>query len=148
MFDNYSELAFQISEQFRVLGASVNLHSTVIVGGMDMMTQAIELRKRPHVIIATPGRLVDLIRSNQGEWSLNRVKFLVSLSHFILSSTKNWLFIFSTGSWRSRSTFNFYFRTWIIFPNRSITSWKTDSFIHRYSNWRCQSFTISRTFTW
>lgn len=89
MFDNYSELAFQISEQFRVLGASVNLHSTVIVGGMDMMTQAIELRKRPHVIIATPGRLVDLIRSNQGEWSLNRVKFLVSLSHFILSSTKN-----------------------------------------------------------
>lgn len=43
-----------------------------------MMTQAIELRKRPHVIIATPGRLVDLIRSNQGEWSLGRVKFLVS----------------------------------------------------------------------
>ncbi|CEQ39090.1 SPOSA6832_00580, partial [Sporobolomyces salmonicolor] len=67
------ELAFQISEQFRVLGAAVNLHSTVIVGGMDMMTQAIELRKRPHVLIATPGRLVDLIRSNQGEWSLGRV---------------------------------------------------------------------------
>lgn len=43
-----------------------------------MMTQAIELRKRPHVIIATPGRLVDLMRSNQGEWSLGRVKFLVS----------------------------------------------------------------------
>ncbi|GAA5961019.1 hypothetical protein JCM21900_002276 [Sporobolomyces salmonicolor] len=71
------ELAFQISEQFRVLGAAVNLHSTVIVGGMDMMTQAIELRKRPHVLIATPGRLVDLIRSNQGEWSLGRVRFLV-----------------------------------------------------------------------
>jgi hypothetical protein len=43
-----------------------------------MMTQAIELRKRPHVIIATPGRLVDLVRSNQGEWSLGKVKFLVS----------------------------------------------------------------------
>ncbi|GAA5906574.1 hypothetical protein JCM8208_000484 [Rhodotorula glutinis] len=71
------ELAFQISEQFRVLGAAVNLHSTVIVGGMDMMTQAIELRKRPHVLIATPGRLVDLIKSNQGEWSLKRVKYLV-----------------------------------------------------------------------
>ncbi|GAA6055491.1 hypothetical protein JCM3770_006284 [Rhodotorula araucariae] len=71
------ELAFQISEQFRVLGAAVNLHSTVIVGGMDMMTQAIELRKRPHVLIATPGRLVDLLKSNQGEWSLKRVKFLV-----------------------------------------------------------------------
>ncbi|GAA6060318.1 hypothetical protein JCM10212_002959 [Sporobolomyces blumeae] len=44
---------------------------------MDMMHQAIELRKRPHVLIATPGRLVDLIKSNQGEWSLGRVKFLV-----------------------------------------------------------------------
>ncbi|GAA5830913.1 hypothetical protein JCM11251_005074 [Rhodosporidiobolus azoricus] len=71
------ELAFQISEQFRVIGAAVNLHSAVIVGGMDMMTQAIELRKRPHVLIATPGRLVDLIKSNQEEWSLGKVKYLV-----------------------------------------------------------------------
>ncbi|KAK4049407.1 putative RNA helicase [Microbotryomycetes sp. JL201] len=71
------ELAFQISEQFKVLGAAVNLHSSVIVGGMDMMTQAIELGKRPHVVIATPGRLVDLIKSNRGEWSLGRAKFLV-----------------------------------------------------------------------
>ncbi|GAA5879091.1 hypothetical protein JCM3774_005566 [Rhodotorula dairenensis] len=71
------ELAFQISEQFRVLGAAVNLHSAVIVGGMDMMHQAIELKKRPHVLIATPGRLVDLIKSNEGEWNLGRVKFLV-----------------------------------------------------------------------
>lgn len=71
------ELAFQISEQFRVLGQAVNLMSTVVVGGMDMMHQAIELRKRPHVIIATPGRLVDLIKSNKGEWSLHKIKFLV-----------------------------------------------------------------------
>ncbi|KAM0749762.1 DEAD-domain-containing protein [Meredithblackwellia eburnea MCA 4105] len=71
------ELAFQISEQFRVLGASMNLHSMVVVGGMDMMHQSIELKKRPHIIIATPGRLVDLIKSNQGEWSFGRAKFLV-----------------------------------------------------------------------
>lgn len=45
---------------------------------MDMMIQALELKKRPHVLIATPGRLVDLIKSNQGEWSLGKVKFLVS----------------------------------------------------------------------
>lgn len=43
-----------------------------------MMTQSIEMRKRPHVIIATPGRLCDLVRSNQGEWSLGKCKFLVS----------------------------------------------------------------------
>lgn len=81
-------MAFQISEQFRVLGQAVNLMSTVVVGGMDMMHQAIELRKRPHVIIATPGRLVDLIKSNQGEWSLNKIKFLVRpilLSPYYLS---------------------------------------------------------------
>ncbi|SCV72348.1 BQ2448_3885 [Microbotryum intermedium] len=72
-----AELAFQISEQFRVVGAAVNLHSAVIVGGMDMMAQAIELRKRPHVLIATPGRLVDLIRSNKDEWSLGKIKYLV-----------------------------------------------------------------------
>lgn len=63
-----------------MLGAAVNLHSAVIVGGMDMMHQAIELKKRPHVLIATPGRLVDLIKSNEGEWNLGRVKFLVSLA--------------------------------------------------------------------
>lgn len=55
----------------------MNLHSATIVGGMDMMHQALELRQRPHILIATPGRLVDLLRSNEGEFSLRRTKFLV-----------------------------------------------------------------------
>lgn len=71
------ELAFQISEQFVVLGASLNLRTAVIVGGMDMMAQALELGNRPHVVIATPGRLVDHLRSSSGEWDLSRVRFLV-----------------------------------------------------------------------
>ena len=46
-----------------------------------MMAQALELGNRPHVVIATPGRLVDHLRSSRGEWDLARVKFLaVSLS--------------------------------------------------------------------
>ncbi len=45
---------------------------------MDSIAQAIELAGRPHVVVATPGRLVDLMRSNSGEWDLSRVKFLVS----------------------------------------------------------------------
>ena len=48
---------------------------------MDMVTQATELSNRPHVVIATPGRLVDHLNSSSGggnEWSLGRVKFLVS----------------------------------------------------------------------
>ncbi|KAI0959640.1 hypothetical protein AcW1_004416 [Taiwanofungus camphoratus] len=71
------ELAFQISEQFAVLGASLNLRTAVIVGGMDMMTQALELGNRPHVVVATPGRIVDHLKSSGGEWDLSRIKFLV-----------------------------------------------------------------------
>lgn len=71
------ELAFQISEQFAVLGSSLNIRTAVVVGGMDMMAQALELGNRPHVVIATPGRIVDHLRSSSGEWDLSRVKFLV-----------------------------------------------------------------------
>jgi ATP-dependent RNA helicase DDX49/DBP8 len=72
------ELAFQISEQFAALGAPFNLSTAVVVGGMDMIAQALELRERPHVVVATPGRIVDHLRSSSGEWDLSRVKFLVS----------------------------------------------------------------------
>ncbi|KAJ3869685.1 P-loop containing nucleoside triphosphate hydrolase protein [Lentinula novae-zelandiae] len=71
------ELAFQISEQFVILGNSMNVRTAVIVGGMDMMSQALELGNRPHIVIATPGRLVDHLKSGSGEWTLSRVKFLV-----------------------------------------------------------------------
>ncbi|TFY61651.1 hypothetical protein EVJ58_g4374 [Rhodofomes roseus] len=71
------ELAFQISEQFAVLGSALSLRTAVVVGGMDMMAQAIELGHRPHVVVATPGRIVDLLKSCSGEWDLSRIKFLV-----------------------------------------------------------------------
>ncbi|KAI8373714.1 P-loop containing nucleoside triphosphate hydrolase protein [Blakeslea trispora] len=71
------ELAFQIAEQFRVLGKGMGIKECVVVGGMDMMTQALELSKRPHIIIATPGRLRDHIRSSSGAVDLRRCKFLV-----------------------------------------------------------------------
>lgn len=61
-----------------MLGSSLNIQTSVVVGGMDMMAQANELRSRPHVVVATPGRLVDLMNSGSGEWDLSRVKFLVS----------------------------------------------------------------------
>ncbi|KAK7061670.1 P-loop containing nucleoside triphosphate hydrolase protein [Favolaschia claudopus] len=71
------ELAFQISEQFAVLGGVLNVRTAVVVGGMDMMDQALELGNRPHIVVATPGRIVDHLRSSSGEWDLSRVKFLV-----------------------------------------------------------------------
>ncbi|XP_037073891.1 probable ATP-dependent RNA helicase DDX47 [Pollicipes pollicipes] len=38
--------------------ASIGVKCCVIVGGMDMMAQSLMLAKKPHVVIATPGRLV------------------------------------------------------------------------------------------
>ncbi|KAK7205259.1 P-loop containing nucleoside triphosphate hydrolase protein [Myxozyma melibiosi] len=73
------ELALQISEQFSALGASMNLKQAVVVGGMDMVAQGIALQKRPHIVIATPGRLADHIQSSGEEAvaGLRRIKFLV-----------------------------------------------------------------------
>jgi ATP-dependent RNA helicase DDX47/RRP3 len=70
------ELAFQINEVFEGLGASISLHSVCIVGGVDMMMQAITLAKKPHIIVATPGRLVDHLQNTKG-FSLRNIKFLV-----------------------------------------------------------------------
>ena len=53
------ELAIQISEQFEALGSSIGVRCAVLVGGIDMMQQAIALGRRPHVIVGTPGRVVD-----------------------------------------------------------------------------------------
>lgn len=73
------ELALQIAEQFAALGASMNIRVSVVVGGEDIVKQALELQKRPHFVIATPGRLADHIL-NSGEdtfGGLRRVKYLV-----------------------------------------------------------------------
>jgi ATP-dependent RNA helicase DDX47/RRP3 len=53
------ELAYQISQSFESLGSTISVRSAVIVGGMDMVSQAIALGKKPHIIVATPGRLLD-----------------------------------------------------------------------------------------
>lgn len=70
------ELAFQISEQFEALGSTVGVKCAVIVGGMDMMSQALILAKKPHILIATPGRLLDHLENTKG-FSLRALKFLV-----------------------------------------------------------------------
>ena len=35
------------------------MKAVVLVGGIDMMAQAIALGKRPHIVVGTPGRVVD-----------------------------------------------------------------------------------------
>lgn len=70
------ELAYQIGEQFRVLGRPLGLRDCVVVGGMNMVAQALELSKKPHVVIATPGRLADHIRSSN-TFNMRKLRFLV-----------------------------------------------------------------------
>ena len=53
------ELAIQISGQFEALGSTIGVRCAALVGGIDMMQQAIALGKRPHILVGTPGRVVD-----------------------------------------------------------------------------------------
>ncbi|TDH67459.1 hypothetical protein CCR75_005963 [Bremia lactucae] len=70
------ELAFQISEQFNAFGSSMAIRCAVIVGGVDMLKQSLTLQQRPHIIVATPGRLRDhLLRVEPPNISL--IKYVV-----------------------------------------------------------------------
>ncbi|KAL2824631.1 P-loop containing nucleoside triphosphate hydrolase protein [Aspergillus cavernicola] len=69
------ELAYQISQSFENLGASIGVRCVVIVGGMDMVSQSIALGKKPHIIVATPGRLLDHLENTKG-FSLRNLKYL------------------------------------------------------------------------
>src|SRR6185437_1525778 len=70
------ELAYQISQAFEALGSLISVRCAVIVGGMDMVPQSIALGKKPHIIVATPGRLLDHLENTKG-FSLRGMKYLV-----------------------------------------------------------------------
>ncbi|KAG1665300.1 putative ATP-dependent RNA helicase DDX47 [Nymphon striatum] len=70
------ELAFQIGDQINALGKTIGVKCAVVVGGIDMMTQALALGKNPHIIIGTPGRLIDHLENTKG-FNLRSLKYLV-----------------------------------------------------------------------
>src|ERR1035437_9482281 len=55
------ELAQQIDEEFRAFSAGLDLYSALVVGGVPVDRQIRDLKRRPHFIIGTPGRLKDLM---------------------------------------------------------------------------------------
>lgn len=59
------ELAVQIEENFRFYGKYVQSRQTLIFGGVSANNQIANLKKGTDIIIATPGRLLDLARQNQ-----------------------------------------------------------------------------------
>lgn len=70
------ELALQISQQFEALGSAIGVRCAAIFGGVDHTQQSIMLAKRPHVVVATPGRLLDHLSNTKG-FSLRMLKYLV-----------------------------------------------------------------------
>ncbi|MDP2088336.1 MAG: DEAD/DEAH box helicase [Flavobacteriaceae bacterium] len=69
------ELAIQISESFTTYGKFTDIKNTVIFGGVNQSSQTHTLSRGVDVLIATPGRLLDLM--NQGYVSLKDVKYCV-----------------------------------------------------------------------
>jgi ATP-dependent RNA helicase RhlE len=69
------ELAIQISESFKDYGKYTGLKNTVVFGGVNQGSQTNSLRKGVDILIATPGRLLDLI--GQGFISLNSIEYFV-----------------------------------------------------------------------
>jgi len=55
------ELAQQIDEEFRAFAQGLDLYSALIVGGVSVDRQIRDLKRRPHFIVGTPGRLKDLM---------------------------------------------------------------------------------------
>ncbi|KAK8211588.1 putative RNA helicase [Zalaria obscura] len=73
------ELALQIFEQFKAIAAPQSLKPILVTGGGDMRAQAIDLSKRPHIVIATPGRLAHHINTSGEDTicGLRRARFVV-----------------------------------------------------------------------
>ena len=69
------ELSGQILESFRTYGRHMRIQSALVIGGVPMGRQVRDLLNGLDVLVATPGRLLDLLRSNAVR--LNQVEVLV-----------------------------------------------------------------------
>ena len=69
------ELAIQIEESFKTYGRYTGLNCTVVFGGVKQNAQTTALRNGVDILIATPGRLLDLM--NQGFISLKDIEIFV-----------------------------------------------------------------------
>lgn len=69
------ELALQVDEVLREVGQSLGLRTAVLIGGAPFEPQTRAILKKPHIIIATPGRLIDHL--NQKNLRLDDVRVVV-----------------------------------------------------------------------
>lgn len=69
------ELALQVNETLHKIAHSFGIRTSLIIGGVPMNRQVRELRQKPHVIIGTPGRIINHIQEKTIH--LDEVKILV-----------------------------------------------------------------------
>jgi ATP-dependent RNA helicase RhlE len=77
------ELAIQVEESFAVYGQFTSLTSVVVFGGVPQKSQTDKLRRGVDILVATPGRLLDLM--GQGYIDLNHIE------HFVLDEADRML---------------------------------------------------------
>ncbi|MBD3673862.1 MAG: DEAD/DEAH box helicase [Planctomycetaceae bacterium] len=66
------ELAIQIGDSFGTYGKHLHLRAALVYGGVNQHHQVKALRRGAHIVIATPGRLIDLM--NQGHIKLDQLE--------------------------------------------------------------------------
>ena len=71
------ELVLQVEEKLKLFSTGFNLRMCSIIGGEDYTSQLIELDKIPHIIIATPGRLVAFLENKS-------IKLVQNLKYFVM----------------------------------------------------------------
>ncbi|MDO8522783.1 MAG: DEAD/DEAH box helicase, partial [bacterium] len=69
------ELALQVDEALRQVGHSLGLKTAVLIGGASIRPQIDALRRHPHIVIGTPGRIIDHLE--QRTLSLTNISILV-----------------------------------------------------------------------
>jgi len=69
------ELALQVDEEYKKLAKKAGLRTAIVIGGASMNVQREQASRKPHVIIATPGRLIDIM--DRGWVDLGKISVLV-----------------------------------------------------------------------
>lgn len=70
------ELAMQCHAVSKKLAIYTDIRCSLVVGGLSLKMQEIDLRTRPDIVIATPGRFIDHIRNSQG-FSVENIEIMV-----------------------------------------------------------------------
>jgi ATP-dependent RNA helicase RhlE len=110
------ELAHQISDNFKKYGATMKLRIALVYGGVSQRRQVEDIRRGCQVIIATPGRLLDLIQQGHidlsaiNTWVLDEcdrmldmgfISDIRDIGRLMLNDKKTNFIIFSYGSKRN-----------------------------------------------